>query len=135
MIAEVDWKRFLWTIPASCMKSHRKHVIPLGERLMPIRTDAMFGTGAPSQGNKVFTISDTAMRRLCRQTAGKPITLHGFRSSFRDWCAETGVRRELAEAALAHTVKDKTEAAYARSTLVEQRREVMEKWWAFVYGS
>jgi integrase len=132
MIAEVDCKRFLWTIPASRMKSHREHVIPLCEHLMPIWTDAMFGTGAPSQGNKVFTISDTAMRRLCRQTAG-----HGFRSSFRDWCAETGVRRELAEAA-AHTVEDKTEVAYARSTLVEQRREVMERmerWWAFVYGS
>jgi integrase len=133
--AEFDWKRFLWTIPAARMKSHREHVVPISGRLLPIWADAVFGMDVPGQGDRVFTISDTAMRRLCRQIANKPITLHGFRSSFRDWCAETGVRRELAEAALAHTVKDKTEAAYARSTLVEQRREVMERWWAFVYGS
>jgi integrase len=71
---------------------------------------------------------------LCRQIAGQPITLHGFRSSFRDWCAETGVNRDLAEAALAHTLRDKTEAAYNRTALVEQRREIMERWAAFCYG-
>jgi integrase len=82
----------------------------------------------------MLPISDTAMRRLACKVAGKAITVHGFRSSFRDWCAETGVSRDPAEAALAHTLKDKTEAAYNRTTLVEQRRKVMESWWAHVYG-
>ena len=59
---------------------------------------------------------------------GIPCVPHGMRSSFRDWCSETGVRREVAEAALAHVVKNKVEAAYARSDLLESRREVMERW-------
>jgi integrase len=66
------------------------------------------------------------MRRLCRQIAGRPITLDGFRSSFRDWCAENGVSRDLAEASL---------AAYNRTALVEQRREVMERWATFAYAT
>ena len=53
---------------------------------------------------------------------------HGMRSTFRDWCSETGVQREVAEAALAHVVKSKVEAAYARSDLLERRREVMQAW-------
>jgi integrase len=82
----------------------------------------------------MFPISDTAMRRLACKVADTAITVHGFRSSFRDWCAETGVPRDLAEAALAHALKDKTEAAYNRTALVEQRRQVMERWWAHVYS-
>ena len=58
-----------------------------------------------------------------------------MRSSFRDWCSETGVRREVAEAALAHVVKNKVEAAYARSDLLEQRREVMEVWSDYILGA
>ena len=56
------------------------------------------------------------------------------RSSFRDWCAENGVSRDLAEAALAHAIKDKTEAAYNRTSMVEKRREVMERWTTFAYA-
>jgi len=89
---------------------------------------------APMGNGRMFPVSDTAMRRLCKQIAGKSITIHGFRSSFRDWCAENGVSRDLAEAALAHTIKDKTEAAYNRTSMIEQRREVMEHWVAFAYG-
>ena len=59
---------------------------------------------------------------------------HGFRSSFRDWCGEAGVVREVAEAALAHVLKDKAEAAYARSDLLERRREVMQAWAEYVSG-
>ena len=57
------------------------------------------------------------------------------RSSFRDWCAENGVSRDLAEAALAHAIKDKTEAAYNRTSMIEQRRAVMERWATFAYGN
>ena len=59
---------------------------------------------------------------------GIPCVPHSMRSSFRDWCSEMGVRREVAEAALAHVVKNKVEAAYARSDLLESSREVMERW-------
>ena len=59
---------------------------------------------------------------------------HGFRSSFRDWCGETGIARDVAEAALAHVVKDKAEAAYARSDLLERRADVMERWARYVTG-
>jgi len=82
----------------------------------------------------VFRVSDTSIYRLARDIAGLPITLHGFRSSFRDWAAENDVREDLAEAALAHTDKSRTEAAYNRTQLVEQRRAVMERWAAFCYG-
>ena len=71
--------------------------------------------------------SDDAFRELLRPL-GVQATPHGFRSSFRDWCAESGHPRELAEAALAHAVGDKAEAAYARSGLYERRRRVMEAW-------
>ena len=63
-----------------------------------------------------------------------PGTPHGMRSSFRDWCSETGVAREVAEAALAHVVKNKVEAAYARSDLLDRTREVMEAWAAYLVG-
>ena len=61
-------------------------------------------------------------------------TSHGMRSSFRDWCSETGVAREVAEAALAHKVRSQAEAAYARSDLLDRRREVMQAWAAYLAG-
>lgn len=73
------------------------------------------------------TLPDDAFRELLRRL-GVQATPHGFRSSFRDWCAEGGHPRELAEAALAHAVGDKVEAAYARTDLYERRRGVMEAW-------
>ena len=72
-------------------------------------------------------LGDATMSLLLRRF-GIPCVPHGMRSSFRDWCSETGVRREVAEAALAHVVKNRVEAAYARSDLLESRREVMERW-------
>jgi integrase len=88
------------------MKGSREQVVPLDARLGEVYDQAMWR--APTGTDRLFLASDTAMRRLCRQIAGKPITIHGFRSSFRDWCAENGVSRDLAEAALAHAIKDKT---------------------------
>ena len=65
---------------------------------------------------------------------GRIATAHGFRSSFRDWCSEKGYSRDLAERSLAHTIKDKVEAAYHRTDLLEQRRELMDAWATFVGG-
>ena len=67
------------------------------------------------------------LTKLFRET-GIPATLHGFRSSFRDWCGDTGQSREVAEAALAHRLANKTEAAYARSDLFDRRRKLMNAW-------
>jgi integrase len=80
--AEIDWERRLWTIPARGMKASREHVVPLSDRLRPVYDIAMWRT--PTGTDRLFPVSDTAMRRLCRQISGKPITPHGFRSSFRD---------------------------------------------------
>jgi len=66
---------------------------------------------------------------------GRVATAHGFRSSFRDWCSEHGYSRDLAERSLAHTIKDKVEAAYHRTDLLEQRRELMNAWATFVVGA
>jgi integrase len=78
---------------------------------------------------------DPSWTQVIPWTQSDRLNRRGVRSSFRDWCAENGVSRDLAEAALAHAIKDKTEAAYNRTSMVEQRREVMERWATFAYGS
>jgi len=83
-------------------------------------------------------LSDMAITSLLRRlkahsdTPGRVATAHGFRSSFRDWCSEQGYSRDLAERSLAHTIKDKVEAAYHRTDLLEQRRELMNTWAKFI---
>ena len=72
-------------------------------------------------------LSDNTVSKLLREN-GVDAVPHGFRSSFRDWCAESGVAREIAEAALAHVVRDSVERAYFRSDVLERRREVMQRW-------
>ena len=135
--SEIDFNAKVWTIPASRMKAGREHRVPLSARCIAIlksaralgdnATDYVF-PGTVSQkplSNMVFLMT---LRRM-----GLTITAHGFRSSFRVWCAEqTQYPREIAEAALAHVVRDATEAAYMRSTFFESRREMMEKWTQYV---
>jgi integrase len=72
---------------------------------------------------------------MLMQRAGGEATTHGFRSTFRDWCGENGVDRELAERCIAHKVGSDAENAYARSSLIARRRPIMEAWGAFVDGS
>ena len=83
----------------------------------------------PSPTGRV--LSDATMGKLLRDR-GIDAVPHGFRSSFRDWCGETGIAREVSEAALAHVVRDKAEAAYARSDLLDRRAEVMAYWAAYI---
>ncbi len=85
------------------------------------------GEGLVFPGQRARPLGDATLSLLLRRK-GIQCVPHGMRSSFRDWCSETGVRREVAEAALAHVVKNKVEAAYARSDLLDSRREVMERW-------
>lgn len=128
--SEIDFENKRWIIPPKCMKAKKEQRIPLSKRAMEI-LEAQRGKHAelifPSERGKVF--SDMTFTMLLRRL-GHEFTVHGFRSTFRDWAAEqTAFPREVCEAALAHaTGKDGTEAAYFRSDLFEKRRELMEAW-------
>lgn len=108
----------IWTIPASRMKSGRVHRVPLTDKA----NDLIAG-----HSQYLFPLSNMAMPMLLRRL-GVKATVHGFRSTFRDWCAENDWPREVAEACLAHAIESKTEAAYLRSDLLSARRELMEAW-------
>ncbi len=138
---EIDLEARAWSIPADRMKAGRAHRIPLSDRAIEIlqRMSAFRRTAKPDalvfEGMKVGRpLSDMSLTMPIRR-AGLPITVHGFRSSFRDWCAEaTNTPREIAEACLAHSVRDAVEAAYARTDHFENRRGIMDAWAEFCVG-
>jgi integrase len=128
---EIDLKQRVWTIPAQRMKAGRAHRVPLSEPAMAVLQDlAQLGTeGFVFPGLTAAALSDEALARAVHGAGGNGVTVHGFRSTFRDWCAETtNYPRELAETALAHVLKDKTEAAYQCADLLEKRRRLMAEW-------
>ena len=129
--SEVDLEERTWTVPASRMKARIEHQVPLCDRAVQILREARDlddGSGIVFPGARGGRpLSDMTLTKLFRET-GIPATLHGFRSSFRDWAGDTGQPREVAEAALAHRLPDKTEAAYARSTMYDRRRALMTEW-------
>lgn len=127
---EFDLREAIWTIPEDRTKSGRVHRVPLSSGALEVLDQAQAlgnGEGLVFPGRRARPLGDATLSLLLRRK-GIQCVPHGMRSSFRDWCSETGVRREVAEAALAHVVKNKVEAAYARSDLLESRREVMERW-------
>ena len=136
--AEMDTTDHVWTVPAARMKANREHRVPLCRRAVEILdASRTLGDGG---GRLVFTVGDgepleeKVLRRLLERQR-VPAVPHGFRSSFRDWAAEeTDHRREVIEAALAHVVGNKVEAAYARSDLFERRRRLMDDWAAHLDG-
>jgi len=132
---EIDFDKRVWTVPASRMKAGVEHRLPLSDdALALLRAAANTQGGAPA--GRLFPIAPTAMLKfLRRRLKRKGITVHGFRSSFRDWAAEqTSFRREDVERALAHTIENRTEAAYNRADLLERRRPLMEAWAAYCGG-
>ncbi|KAB2761738.1 DUF4102 domain-containing protein [Brucella anthropi] len=133
---EINFAEKLWTVPAERMKAARPHEIPLSDRAIEIlMVQKQRATGdLIFEGDKLNTpISDTAMVKVFRAAGAGDATLHGLRSSFRDWAGdETDYPRDIAEAALAHVLKDKTEAAYRRGTALEKRRAMMEDWSQFL---
>ncbi|MFQ3664290.1 MAG: site-specific integrase [Chloroflexaceae bacterium] len=144
---EVDWAGSVWTVPPERMKAGRAHRVPLsGEALAVLRRMRALGEApegfvfpAPRRGAPLSDMSLTAALRDLpgewRDALGNAITVHGFRSTFRDWAGETqAAPRDVAEAALAHVVKDATERAYARGDLLEPRRVLMERWAHHVVG-
>ena len=132
---EIDFNAAVWTIPAGRMKAGREHRVPLSpaciellRKLEAVRLSPWVFpgrlVGRPIETNACFA----ALRRMSRGD----ITVHGFRSTFRDWCAEqTDYANEVAEMALAHTLSNKVEAAYRRGDLIDKRRRMMEDWAAF----
>lgn len=126
--AEFDLQAALWTVPAARMKAGREHVVPLVPAAVTLLR-ARQGLDAP------FPMSEAAMLQLLQRQMGRPYTVHGFRSAFRDWCAEeTDFPGEVAEMALAHVIADETEAAYRRGNLLTKRRALMEAWAAYLAG-
>jgi integrase len=120
--AEVDLDARLWTVPAERMKAGREHRVPLSNRAMEILRGLQ-----PSDG-PIFPIGPLVMARLLRSMR-PDVTVHGFRSSFRDWISEqTNYPTHVAEQALAHAIADQVEAAYRRGDLFERRRKLMSAW-------
>jgi integrase len=129
---EINFDDAVWTVPAERMKAGKAHRVPLAPRPLEIlqslyeKRISSFIFPGWKRGEH---LSNMAMLTLLQQRLSLPVTTHGFRSSFRQWCAEqTNFAREIAEAALAHTNSDETEAAYQRSDLLERRRRLMEAW-------
>jgi integrase len=120
----------VWTIPGERMKSGRPHNVPLSARALEI-------LAALPRSKPPFPLSENAMLYLLQREPpkglGEPYTVHGFRSSFRDWTAEeTDTPRDVAEMALAHTIPNKAEAAYRRGHLLDKRRALMDAWAAYL---
>lgn len=137
-IAEFDFKSAIWAIPKERMKAQREHRVPLTPRMLEIveemrrtfpRAPFIFPGQDPQR-----PLSDMTLTVFMRKR-GLKFTAHGFRSSFRDWAGDaTSFPREIAEAALAHAVADRTEAAYRREDALERRREMMRHWQSFLDG-
>lgn len=155
---EVDLKSKTWTIPAERMKAKQPHRVPLSGQAEVLiiqqqglheslvfpagsaRRNATRAQGGNSSGSKkIEIVSDMALTVLLRRlkalsdTPNRFATAHGFRSTFRDWCSESGHPRDIAERSLAHTVKNKVEAAYHRTDLLDKRRNLMGSWADFCF--
>lgn len=133
--AEIDFQNAIWTVPAARMKGSRIHRVPLPRRALVI----LKKLHAATIGEFIFPgrwpgkpLSGMTMEMILRCMKADDVTVHGFRSSFRDWCGEVSTfPREIAEAALAHVAGDATERAYRRGDALEKRRQLMEAWAAY----
>lgn len=129
----------VWKIPGERMKAGVEHRVPLSAPVLALLEEArVLGDGSglifPSPIRRGRQLSNMTLTKVLRDTGlAERATVHGFRSSFRDWCADTGKAREVAEAALAHIVGG-VEGAYFRSDLFERRRRLMDAWAAFLTG-
>jgi integrase len=135
-LCEFNLDNAVWAIPANRMKAGVEHRVPLSARAIKIVRD-LHPTEASTPeslafpgGKKDERLTPQAVLNCLRSIeGGEGATVHGFRSTFRDWCGDaTNFARDLAEQALAHTIRDKTEAAYRRSDALEKRRKLMDAW-------
>ena len=132
---EVDTADKVWTVPASRIKAGKEHRVPLTAAALALlgqrgEHDALV---FPAPSDPAKPLSDMTLTAVLKRMGRDDITAHGFRSTFRDWAGEaTAHPREVIEAALAHQLRDKAEAAYARGDLFVKRRKLMEDWAAFL---
>ena len=133
--SEIDVGEKLWTVPKVRMKGNREHRVPLSDRALAVLAEARkmqtndFAFPGLRRGRP---LSGMAMEMLLRRMKVESVTVHGFRSSFRDWIGDkTSFPREVAEAALAHAIGDETETAYRRSDALAKRRKLMDAWAAY----
>jgi integrase len=136
---EVNIEEALWAVPAERVKSGRGHRVPLSPAALAV-VNSMKEVRAPERddgfvfpgGRRGRPLSDAALRAVLKRLRRSDVTVHGFRSTFRDWAAErTNYPREVAEMALGHAVGDKVEAAYLRTDLFQKRRRLMVEWSRF----
>lgn len=137
---EIDLARAIWTVPAERMKAGREHRVPLSSHAAVILREAKErrrkGEAFVFAGGKAGKpLSLTSLMKALRIASSDDSTVHGLRSTFRDWCSESDhAAREVAEAALAHAVGSTSERAYARSDVLERRRELLQRWASFACG-
>jgi integrase len=134
--SEIDLKAGVWTVPPERMKANREHRVPLTDEALAVLGEMRDLSTDPDGlifpgGKGVGGLSNMAMLAFLKRIKRTDLTVHGFRSTFRDWAAETGKPNDIAEAALAHTLGDKTQAAYQRGDLLDRRRRLMTDWAAF----
>lgn len=140
--SEIDLEACTWTIPGKRMKKGDEHIVPLSsqavallERVKGVAGDYVF-PGYADDGRRTrdaHPVPNASVWKLTKRLGGD-VTTHGFRSTFRDWCGEHAIDRELAERALAHKFGSAVESAYARSRLVARRAPVMQAWADFIDG-
>jgi integrase len=140
---EVDVRGAVWTVPAARIKTGREHQVPLVSDALallgePGEPDALVFPSPVRRGpaGSRAMLADMTLAAVLERMGRDDVTVHGFRSTFRDWAGEaTSHTREVVEQALAHRLKDKAEAAYARGDLFQKRRRLMEDWRGFVTSS
>jgi integrase len=137
--SEFDLESRTWTIPAARMKAKREHRVPLSDAALAILAE-MQGRSLPRHRGLVFAgqkgrLSNTTFYRVINERLGVTDAVgHGFRATFRNWCADNGHADDIAEAALAHARGNRTTRAYARSDLLDRRRVLMQAWGEFCGG-
>lgn len=129
---EFDLDAGLWTIPKERMKGFREHRVPLSVAVLAVLEKVKAESDAGEyvfMGRNGGALSNMACLQTLKRMGRDDLTVHGFRSTFRDWVSEsTSYPRDVAEMALAHAIKDKSEAAYRRGDLIEKRRALMSDW-------
>ena len=134
---EIDMQNLIWTIPAKRMKTGKIHEVPISSGMKDILKDAKDKIGSPdyifSSDQSGKELSNNTLRLAVQKRLGVDTTIHGMRSSFKDWASETtNFANEVSEMALAHVIPNKTEAAYRRGNLMDKRRHLMQMWSDFI---
>lgn len=134
---EISLESRMWIIPAERMKAGREHRVPLSTAAVSLLNAIKKTDGIIFPGKDGVPLSDMSLTAVLRRMGRDDITVHGFRSSFRDWCAEApgnSFSREVCEHALAHSLPDKVEAAYRRGDLLDKRVVLMQTWSDYCYA-